>query len=196
VGRAKVESAAEKCRAINPDVTVRLHPEHVREDNALSIFKDYDFVIDGTDSFAAKFLVADACHFAGKPYSHAGILRFEGQAMTVIPGQTGCYRCLFREPPPPNTVPSCSQAGVLGVLAGVVGTIQSAEAVKYLLGIGELLTNRLLIFDALKMTFRSVKFSRSAACPLCGPSPSIASLRAEAPAVCACATGCCDTAKT
>jgi molybdopterin/thiamine biosynthesis adenylyltransferase len=193
VGRAKVESAAAKCRAINPDVTVRLHPEHLRANNAAAILKDYDFVIDGTDNFAAKFLVADACHFAGKPYSHAGILRFEGQAMTVIPGKSGCYRCLFREPPPAGAVPSCSQAGVLGVLAGIMGTIQAAEAVKYLLGIGDLLTNRLLVFDALKMTFRNVAFKRTPACPLCGSSPTITALRDEAPAVCVCANGRCDT---
>ena len=195
VGRRKVESAAAKCRAINPDVTIRLHPEHIRADNALAILKDYDFVIDGTDSFAAKFLVADACHFGDKPYSHAGILRFEGQAMTVVPGRTGCYRCLFRKPPPPNAVPSCSQAGVLGVLAGIMGTIQAAEAVKYLLGIGDLLTNRLLVFNALKMTFREVAFKRDAACPLCGSHPTITALRDEAPAVCALASGRCDTAK-
>ena len=195
VGRAKVESAAAKCRAINPDVTVRLHPEHLRADNALAILGDYDFVIDGTDSFAAKFLVADACYFAGKPYSHAGILRYEGQALTVVPGQTGCYRCLFRQPPPPNTVPSCSEAGVLGVLAGIMGTIQAAEAVKYLLGLGDLLINRLLVFDVRKMRFREVAFKRNASCPLCGSAPTITTLRDEAPAVCACATGSCETGK-
>lgn len=192
VGHAKVESAAAKCRAINPDVTVRLHPEHIRADNALAIFRDYDFVIDGTDSFAAKFLVADACHFAGKPYSHAGILRFEGQAMTVLPGQSGCYRCLFREPPPTGAVPSCSQAGVLGVLAGIIGTIQAAEAVKFLLGIGQLLTNRLLVFDALKMSFREVAFKRNPGCALCGSNPTITVLHDEAPAVCACVNGRCE----
>jgi molybdopterin/thiamine biosynthesis adenylyltransferase len=184
VGRPKVESAAAKCRAINPEVNVRLHAEHLRADNALAMMQDYDFVLDGTDNFAAKFLVADACHFAGKPYSHAGILRFEGQMLTVLPGQTGCYRCLFREPPPPGAVPSCSQAGVLGVLAGIVGTIQAAEALKYLLGIGDLLTNRLLVFDALKMTFREVAFKRNAACPLCGSNPTITELRDEEQAVC------------
>lgn len=193
VGRPKVESAAAKCRAINPDVTVRLYPEHLRADNAPGILKDYDFVIDGTDNFAAKFLVADACYFAGKPYSHAGILRFEGQTTTVIPRQSACYRCLFPAPPPPNAVPSCSQAGVLGVLAGIMGTIQAAEAVKYLLGIGDLLTNRLLVFDALRMTFRTVPFKRNPGCPICGAAPAITELRDEAPAVCACANGRCDT---
>jgi molybdopterin/thiamine biosynthesis adenylyltransferase len=199
VGRAKVESAAEKCRAINPDVNVRLHPGKIRADNARTILADYDFVIDGTDSLAAKFLVSDACHFAGKPYSHAGILHFEGQVTTVIPGQTGCYRCLFRQPPP-AAAPSCSQAGVLGVLPGIIGTIQAAEAMKHLLGIGELLTNRLLVFDALKMSFREVKFQRSSDCPLCGPSPSITDLRDEAPAACDCdcdcANGPCDRGAT
>ena len=191
VGRPKVESAALKCHAINPDVTLRLHPVRLQADNALAILQDYDFVIDGTDNFASKFLVADACHFAGKPYAHAGILRFDGQAMTVIPGQTGCYRCLFRGPPPPNAVPSCSQAGVLGVLAGIMGTIQATEAIKHLLGIGELLTNRLLVFDALKMSFREVKFLRSSACPLCGTNPTITTLQDEAPAACSCANGKC-----
>ncbi len=184
VGQSKVESAAEKCRAINPDVSIVMHPEHLRADNALSIMQNYDFVIDGTDNFAAKFLVADACYFAGKPYSHAGILRFEGQMTTVIPGQSACYRCIFKEPPPPNAVPSCSQAGVLGVLAGIVGTIQAAEAIKYLLGIGELLTNRFLVFDALKMSFRQVGFSRNPSCPLCGDKPGILSLHDAPAAVC------------
>ena len=194
IGRPKVESAVEKCRAINPEVTVRLHPEHLRADNALTILKDYDFVIDGTDNFPAKFLVADACHFAGKPYSHAGILRFEGQTMTVIPRQTACYRCVFQAPPPPGAIPSCSQAGVLGVLAGIIGTIQATEAIKYLLGIGELLTNRLLSFDALRMTFREVRFKPNPACPLCGSNPTITSLRDEqAPESCICAGGRCDS---
>lgn len=193
IGRPKVDSAAAKMRDINPDVTVHTYKERLTAGNAMVILADYDFVIDGTDNFPSKFLVADACHFAGKPYSHAGILRFEGQAMTVIPGRTGCYRCLFREPPPVGAVPSCSQAGVLGVLAGVMGTIQAAEAVKCLLGIGELLTNRLLVFDALKMTFRQIGFQMNAMCPLCGSSPTITSLNDEAPAVCALANGRCDT---
>lgn len=184
IGRLKVESAADKCRAINPDVTIRCYPELLRAENALAILRDYDFVIDGTDNFGAKFLVADACYFAGKPYSHAGILRFEGQALTVLPGRTGCYRCVFHAPPPAGAVPSCSQAGVLGVLAGIMGTIQATEAVKHLLGIGELLTNRLLVFDALKMKFREVRFQRNDACPLCGSHPTITELEDAAPAVC------------
>jgi molybdopterin-synthase adenylyltransferase len=194
VGRAKVESAAERCRAINPDVNVRLYPEHLRADNALAMLADYDFVIDGTDRLAAKFLVADACHFAKKPYSHAGILCFTGQTTTVVPGETGCYRCLFRRPPPPAAAPSRSQTGVMGVLPGIMGTIQAAEAVKRLVGIGQSLTNRLLVFDALKMTFRDVPFQRDAACPLCGREPSLVELRDETPAdACACPDGRCDT---
>ena len=184
LGRPKVESAAAKFRAINPDVTVRTYPERLTAANALSIMKDFDFVIDCTDSFASKFLVADACHFAGKPYSHGGVLKFAGQTMTVLPGRTACYRCVFREPPPPGVAPSCSQAGVLGVLPGVVGAIQATEAIKFLLGIGELLTNRLLVYDALAMKFRDVRIGRNANCPLCGQAPTIAELRDEASAAC------------
>ena len=180
----KVESAKASFEAINPDITVHTHQALLGADNALDILKDYDFVIDGTDNFPAKFLVADACHFAGKPYSHAGILRFQGQAVTVLPGESACYRCLFHTPPPPNSVPSCSQAGVLGVLAGVVGTIQATEAIKYILGEGDLLTNRLLTYDALKMNFRSIKVKRRESCALCGENPTITELVDEQPAVC------------
>jgi len=127
-------------------------------DNATDIINDqsYDFIIDGTDNFPAKFLINDACVMTKKPFSHGGILRFDGQTMTVVPG-SATYRCVFHSPPPPNAVPTCSQAGVLGAIAGMLGTIQAAEALKYLTGVGELLTNRLLIFDAKKMTFRQVK---------------------------------------
>lgn len=182
IGRPKVESAAEKMRAINPDVRVRTYAERLTAANAPAILTDYDFVIDGTDNFASKFLVADACHFAGKPYSHAGILRFEGQAMTVLPGRTACYRCVFGAPPPPDAVPSCSQAGVLGVLACVIGGIQATEAVKFLLDKGTLLTDRLLVYHALDMTMRTVKISRNRHCPLCGDHPAIRELRDEQPA--------------
>lgn len=184
LGRDKVESAMETMRAINPDITVRVYRERLTADNALKIINDYDFVIDGTDNFPSKFLVADACHFAGKPYSHAGILRFDGQTITVIPGQTTCYRCVFSAPPPPGAVPSCSQAGVLGVLAGVMGTIQATEAIKFLVGIGDLLTDRLLVYDALGMKFRDVELKRNKNCPLCGDNPVITELRDEEQAVC------------
>ncbi len=184
VGTPKVESAAAKMQAINPDVQVRTYHQRLTADNALEILADYDFVIDGTDNFPSKFLVADACHFAGKPYSHAGILRFDGQLMTVVPGQSACYRCVFNAPPPAGAVPSCSQAGVLGVLAGVVGTLQATEAVKYVLGAGELLTDSLLVYNALKSNFRKVSLKRKPTCPLCGETPTITELHDEAQAVC------------
>jgi molybdopterin-synthase adenylyltransferase len=180
LGRPKVVSATEKMRAINPDVTLNVHPERLTAANAMALLKDYDFIIDGTDNFASKFLVADACHFALKPYSHAGVLRFAGQTMTVIPGKTACYRCIFSAPPPAGAAPSCSQAGVLGVLAGVVGCIQATEAIKFLLSIGDLLTNRLLVYNALNVKFRDVSLRRNLRCPLCGDHPSITELKDEA----------------
>ncbi|OGV63117.1 MAG: adenylyltransferase [Lentisphaerae bacterium RIFOXYC12_FULL_60_16] len=184
LGRPKVDSAADKMRAINPDVRVITRRERLTAANAQAVLKDYDFVIDGTDNFPSKFLVADACHFAHKPYSHAGILRFDGQTITVVPGETACYRCIFQAPPPAGAVPSCSQAGVLGVLAGVMGTLQATEAVKFLLGQGELLTNRLLVYNALKTTFRNVPLKRNPSCPLCGATPTITELKDETPATC------------
>jgi len=177
LGRPKVESAAEEMTAINPDVAVNTYRERFTAANALDILPDYDFVIDGTDNFPSKFLVADACHFAGKPYSHAGILRFDGQTMTVKPGETACYRCVFNSPPPAGVVPSCSQAGVLGVLAGVVGSLQATEAIKYILEKGDLLTDTLLVYNALKASFRKVPLKRNPACPLCGENPTITELK-------------------
>ena len=155
VGKPKVESAKEKIAEINPDVNVTAIHDLFRADNALDIIKDYDFIIDGTDNFPAKFLINDACVMGEKPFSHGGILRFDGQTMTYVPGSAS-YRCVFNGPPPPNSVPTCSQAGVFGAIAGMLGTIQAAEALKYIIGKGDLLTNRLLIFDALKMNFRTV----------------------------------------
>lgn len=184
LGRAKVESARERMQAINPDIAVRTYRKKLSADNALEIIRDYDFIIDGTDNFPAKFLLADACFFEKKPYSHAGILRFDGQAITVLPGQTTCYRCVFHAAPPASVVPSCSQAGVLGVLAGVMGTIQATEAMKFLLGIGDLLTDRLLIYDSLAMKFREVKLKKNSNCRLCGDSPSITELNDAEQAVC------------
>jgi len=184
LGKPKVDSAAAKMQAINPDVDVRTYHQRLTAANALEILADYDFVVDGTDNFPSKFLVADACHFAGKPYSHAGILRFDGQTMTVKPGETACYRCVFKEPPPAGAVPSCSQAGVLGVLAGVVGTLQATEAVKFLLGQGDLLTDSLLVYNGLKSTFRKVQLRRNPACALCGEHPSITELKDEEQAAC------------
>ena len=184
IGVPKVQSAAEKLKAINPSVNVETYHELALAHNTLDIVRGYDFVIDGTDNFPAKFLINDACVFAGVPFSHAGILRFDGQLFTVIPGQTACYRCLFGGPPPAGAVPTCSQAGVLGGVAGVIGSLQATEALKYLLGIGELLTDRMLVFDALGMRFREVKFRRNPKCPICGENPSITEIRDEEQAAC------------
>jgi len=178
VSRPKVDSAKEKIQAINPGVNVITHNVRLNAANAGDIVSDYDFVIDGTDNFAAKFLINDACYFQKVPFSHAGILRFEGQLMTVLPGTT-CYRCVFRTPPPAGAVPSCSQAGVLGTLAAVIGSLQATEAIKYLLGIGELLTDTLLTYDALAVNFRKVRLKRNPHCILCGRQPQITILADE-----------------
>lgn len=193
VGRPKVESAADALGAINDDVTVETYQERLTADNALNIIGSYDFVIDATDNFSSKFLVADACHFAGKPYSHAGVLGFQGQTITVIPKQTTCYRCVFDRPPPSDAVPTCSQAGILGSVAGIFGTIQATEAAKYLVGAGDLLTGRLLTVDALSMLFRTIVVRRNPRCRLCGDTPTILRLEQENPEpdVCDLTDGCC-----
>lgn len=175
VGRPKVLSAREKINLINPNVKVITHQEFLEASNALDIIKDYDFVVDGTDNFPVKFLINDACVMAGKPFSHGGILRFEGQTMTHLPG-TACYRCLFNAPPPPNAVPTCSQAGVLGAIAGMLGTIQAAEVLKYLTGVGELLTDQLLTFNAKTMDFHKIKTHHRHSCPVCGEHPTVTQL--------------------
>lgn len=172
VGVPKVESAKEKIQAINPDVKVDTYKDFLYSDNALDIIKGYDFVVDGTDNFPVKFLINDACVMAGKPFSHGGILRFNGQTFTHLPG-TACYRCFFKEPPPPDAVPTCSQAGVLGAIAGMLGTIQAAEVLKYFTGVGQLLTNRLLTFDAKTMQFRTVTVKQRPSCEICGEQPTI-----------------------
>ncbi|MHC4242211.1 MAG: HesA/MoeB/ThiF family protein [Planctomycetota bacterium] len=184
VGIEKIKSAENKMRAINPDVTVQTYQTRVNAKNITDIIRKYDFVIDGTDNFGAKFLINDACYFEKIPLSHAGILRFHGQLITILPGETTCYRCIFNAPPPANTVPSCSQAGVLGVLAGVIGSLQATEAIKYLLGLGKLLTGTLLTYDALEMNFRAVKLNRNPNCPLCGEKPQITELKDEEQIVC------------
>lgn len=172
VGIAKVESAKEKIQAINPDVKVETYREFLDSTNALDIINNYDFIVDGTDNFPVKFLINDACVMAGKPFSHGGILRFNGQTFTHLPG-TSCYRCMFKEPPPAGAVPTCSQAGVLGAIAGMLGTIQAAETLKYFTGVGELLTNKLLTFDAKTMQFHTIQVKRQDSCPLCGTHPTI-----------------------
>lgn len=176
VGVDKVVSAKNKINEINPDVNVVTYNEWAGQDNIREIIRDYDFVLDGTDSFSAKFLINDACYFEKKPLSHAGILQFGGQLMTILPDKSACYRCLFHSPPPANAVPTCSQAGVLGVLGGVVGTLQATEAIKYILGIGELLTDSLLTYNALTMNFRKVELGKNDDCPICGKDPEITEL--------------------
>jgi molybdopterin-synthase adenylyltransferase len=176
VGKAKVLSAKEKINQLNPDVKVITYHDLLHPTNIFEIIKEYDFVVDGTDNFPTKFLVNDACVMAGKPYSHGGILRFEGQTLTYVPGNA-CYRCVFHSPPPPNAVPTCSQAGVLGSIAGMLGTIQATEVLKYLTGVGDLLTNRMLVFDAKTMNFRNVSFKRNKKCPVCGENPTITQLQ-------------------
>lgn len=184
VGRLKVESAATKMRAINPDIKVNAINEMVMANNIRQMIRDYDFIIDGTDNFAAKFLINDACVMESKPYSHGGILRFDGQTMTIKPKESACYRCVFGAPPPPNAVPTCSQAGVLGAIAGMLGTMQAAECLKFVTGTGELLTNKLLAFDAKTMSFRRVNLKRNVNCAICGNAPTITELTDGAQAVC------------
>jgi adenylyltransferase/sulfurtransferase len=172
----KVSSAAEKMKALNPDVTVNTHTEYLVADNVRQIIQEYDFVIDGTDNFAAKFLINDACVMENIPFSHGGILRFSGQAMTIVPGESACVRCVFGQPPPRDAVPSCSEAGVLGAIAGMLGTIQTTEALKYLTGSGTLLTNAMLFFDALNMTFTKQALRKNSNCALCGDHPTLLEL--------------------
>lgn len=163
LGRKKISSAEEKLKMLNPDVEIKTYPTRLTSGNARSIFCDFDFIIDATDNFNSKLLIADACHAAKKPYSHAGIIRFFGQTMTVIPGQTACYRCVFESPPEDPKIPQ----GPLGAVPGAIGTIQAIEAIKYILRLGNLLTNRLLTFDALEMRFREIPVKRNPRCPLC-----------------------------
>src|ERR1035438_9220513 len=173
VGRKKLDSAADKMLAINPNVTVVKHETALTSENALDILKDYDYVVDGTDNFPTRYLVNDACVLLGKPNVYGSIFRFEAQA-TVFAYQGGpCYRCLYHEPPPPGLVPSCAEGGVLGILPGTIGLIQATEAVKLILGIGESLVGRLLLYDALAMRFRELKLRRNTECPVCGDNPSI-----------------------
>lgn len=169
IGKAKVESIMETINKMNPDVAVRAYQMFVDEENIMGLLEEYDFVIDATDNFTAKFLINDACVKAGKPFCHAGILRFQGQLMTYVPGEGPCYRCIFKSPPPEDAVPNCKQVGIIGAMAGVIGSLQAMEAVKYLLGAGELLTGKLLTYDALKMEFRTIKLPKHVPdCPVCG----------------------------
>lgn len=179
VGGAKVDSAKEKMNLLNPDVVVQ--PIHTRLNaaNIADTIAGYDFVVDGTDSFPSKFLINDACTMAGIPFSHGGILRFTGQTMTIVPGKSACYRCVFKSPPPADLVPTCREAGVLGAIAGMLGTIQATEVLKFITDAGTLLTDSMLTFDALTMDFRKVRLKKNPKCALCGENPTITKLYDE-----------------
>jgi len=176
VGRPKAESARDSIREINPNVTVIVHEERLDSDNAMQIFSGYDLIVDGTDNFATRYLVNDACVLLGKPYVWGSIYRFDGQASVFWAEHGPCYRCLYPEPPPPGMVPSCAEGGVLGVLCGSIGSIQVTEAIKVITGIGEPLVGRLMIYDALEMTYRSVKVRKDPECPVCGKNPTVTEL--------------------
>ena len=169
IGRAKVQSAKETLEQLNDDVLVNPYPVRLDEDNAAAIMNGYQFIVDGTDNFATKFLVNDIAVGLQIAFSHAGVVRLQGQTMTVIPDRSACYRCLFREPPPPEEILSCQQAGILGAVAGTLGTLQATEAIKYLIGMEDgLLTNRLLTYDAKAMKFHTVAVTRDRHCAACG----------------------------
>ncbi|HXO44678.1 MAG TPA: molybdopterin-synthase adenylyltransferase MoeB [Candidatus Cybelea sp.] len=176
VGRPKTEAAAERLRNLNPEIRIDTYETQLTSANALELFKDYDIIVDGTDNFPTRYLVNDACVITGKPNVYGSIFRFEGQ-ITVFGYPGGpCYRCLYPEPPPPGLVPSCAEGGVLGVLPGIVGTIQAAETLKLIIGKGEPLVGRLLLFDALAMKFRELKLRKNPECPVCGEHPTVTKL--------------------
>jgi thiazole biosynthesis adenylyltransferase ThiF len=179
VGTPKVESAKRTVEMLNPDVKVITYNTRISKENIMDIIKDYDVVLDGTDNFPTRFLINDACYFAGKPLVSAAMLRFEGQVSVFdyrMKEQSPCYRCLFPEPPPPGLVPSCQEAGILGSIGGIMGCVQATETIKLILGIGEPLVGKLLIMDALSMDFRKVKLRKDPNCPLCGEKPVIKEL--------------------
>ena len=176
VGRPKLHAARDRLQDVNPHVAIETHEARLTSENALDILRSYDIVVDGTDNFPTRYLVNDACVLLGKPNVYGSIFRFEGQASVFWAGKGPCYRCLYPEPPPPGLVPSCAEGGVLGILPGIVGTIQATEAIKLLLGTGTPLLGRLLLFDALEMSFRELKLRRDPLCPLCGANPTIRSL--------------------
>jgi adenylyltransferase/sulfurtransferase len=176
LGMSKAESAKQTFEALNPDVQVLPIKTRLSKDNVLELFRDYDIIVDGSDNFPTRYLVNDACVFLRKPLVSGAILRFEGQVSTILPYDGHCYRCLFESPPPPGLVPSCQEAGVLGVLPGVVGGLQATEVLKLILGQGQVLRNTLLIYNALNVSFRKVRVPRNPQCPICGEAPSITEL--------------------
>lgn len=177
IGHPKVQSLKATLEGLNPDVDVRGMQMRLNKDNILDIIKEYDVVVDGSDNFPTRYLVNDACVMLGKPLVSGAILRFEGQVTTIVPGEGHCYRCLFEEPPPPGLVPSCQEAGVLGVLPGVVGGLQATEVLKLVLGKGNPLSGELLIYNALETTFRKVRVPKNPNCAVCGDNPTITELQ-------------------
>jgi adenylyltransferase/sulfurtransferase len=176
VGRSKLASAKDKLSAINPEVKIELHEVALSSQNALQLFEPYDVIVDGTDNFPTRYLVNDACVLLGKPNAYGSIFRFEGQASVFATKDGPCYRCLYPEPPPPGLVPSCAEGGVLGVLPGMIGMIQATETIKLILGVGEPLIGRFLIYDALRMRFRELKLKKDPDCPVCGTHPTVKAL--------------------
>ncbi len=177
VGRSKLQSAQETLQELNEHVNLITYETWLNAGNAREIMADHDLVVDGTDNFAARYLVNDACVLLGKPDVYGAVFRFEGQASVFACAPGPCYRCLYPEPPPPGAIPNCAEGGVLGVLPGIIGVIQATEAIKLILGKGELLTGRLLLYDALAMSFRELKLKRDPACPVCGDNPTITELQ-------------------
>ncbi len=173
VGRPKLEAARDRLAALNPGITIETHATRLSSKNALALFADYDVIVDGTDNFATRYLVNDACVLTGKPDVYGSVLRFSGQASVFGLNDGPCYRCLYPEPPPPGLVPNCDEAGVLGVLPGIIGSIQAAEAIKLITGAGVPLGGRLLLFDGLKMTTREIEIPKDPDCPVCGPDRTI-----------------------
>jgi adenylyltransferase/sulfurtransferase len=176
LGRPKLESAAARLSDLNPNVRIEKHETRLTAENALEILRDYDIVVDGSDNFPTRYLVNDACVLLGKPNVYGSIFRFEGQASLFYAVEGPCYRCIYSEPPPPGLVPSCAEGGVLGVLPGIIGSIQALETIKWIIGAGDSLLGRLLLFDALKLRFRELQLRKDPACPICGPNPSIREL--------------------
>ncbi len=176
VGMLKTESAKKTIAALNPDVNVTVYNERLTSENIMRLFEGYDYILDGTDNFATRYLINDACVMTGKTNIHGSIFRFEGQATVFKPHAGPCYRCLYPEPPPPGLVPNCQEGGVLGVLAGVIGNLQVVETLKLILGQGEPLIGSLLIYDALRTEFRRLKLKRDVNCPVCGENPTIKEL--------------------
>jgi len=176
IGRPKVISAKETLEGLNPDVKIKAYQDKLTKDNVVSLISDYDLVIDGVDNFSARYLLNDACVLEGKTMIEAGVLRWDGMVMTILPRKGPCYRCIFPTPPSPENAPTCQEAGIIGASAGLIGIVEATEAIKYLLNVGDLLVGRMLIYNALESRFQEVAVARNEDCPVCGDNPKITSL--------------------